>query len=87
MCLFCLFNIFLPGNPGRPDTPVVTNGLIQHITVVESTGIQWVNICIPSQNRSQSKFLSVDLFLEGLFIQESKQEVKKLSVLKLGYTS
>ena len=26
----------------RPDTPKMTNGLIQHITVEESTNIQWV---------------------------------------------
>ena len=27
----------------RPDTPKMTNGLVQHITVKESTSIQWVN--------------------------------------------
>ena len=27
----------------RPQHPKMTNGLIQHITVEESTGIQWAN--------------------------------------------
>ena len=26
------------------DTPKMTNGLVQHITMEESTGTQWVNI-------------------------------------------
>ena len=26
----------------KPDTPKTTNGLVQHITVEESTSIQWV---------------------------------------------
>ena len=30
----------------RPNTPKVTNGLIQHITVEESTSIQWVSIVL-----------------------------------------
>ena len=27
----------------RLDTPKITNGLVQHLTVVESTSIPWVN--------------------------------------------
>ena len=30
----------------RPDTPNMTNGLVQHITEEESISIQWVNLPI-----------------------------------------
>ena len=36
----------------RSDTPKMTNGVIQHITMEESTSIQWVKcLCLPLQRQ------------------------------------
>ena len=45
----------------RPDTPKMTNGLIQHITVEESISIQWVKYDFPYFS---IKNLRYDLSLE-----------------------
>ena len=56
----------------RPSTPKMINGLIQHITVVESTSIKWVNLwavpavtCICRTFDFLSKFYSIIQLCKG----------------------
>ena len=50
----------------RPDTPKMTNGPVQHITVEESTSIQWVQLC-------------VELFDLALFFYHTQTDKTQLS--------
>ena len=47
----------------RPDTPKMTNRLVQHITVEESTSIQWVKRCFLSPLQRETTFVIFCLLL------------------------
>ena len=59
--LYCLLTVFSIKNTKkkkkktqiRPDTPKMTNGLVQHITVEEFISIQWVSYSFPNKDRPQ----------------------------------
>ena len=54
----------------RPNTPKMTDGLVQHITVEESNSIQWVDIfvCFTVYKCTRIELTGSFLLKIGLFI-------------------
>ena len=62
-----------------PDTLKMTNGLIQHITVEESTCIQWVNM----PKKLRAKFLSANLTLKAPIMTAADDMHKFINIFSL----